>query len=66
MMPACAQGSASISELLAAAQVRARLIHNDVPDAYDAAIALEQGATVVTADRGFGRFGAKTLVPTAD
>lgn len=43
-----------------------RLRGNDVPDAYYAAIALEQGATVVTADRGFGRFGARTLDPTAE
>lgn len=42
-----------------------RLRGNDVPDAYYAAIALEQGATVVTADRGFSRFGVRTLDPTA-
>ncbi len=29
---------------------------NDIPDAYLAALALEHGATWVTADRGFGRF----------
>jgi len=33
-----------------------RLRGNDVPDAYLAALALEQGATLVTLDRGFGRF----------
>lgn len=33
-----------------------RLRGNDVPDAYLAAIALEQGATMVTLDRGFARF----------
>lgn len=43
-----------------------RLRGNDVPDAYYAAIALELGATVVTADRGFGRFGVRTLDPTAE
>lgn len=42
-----------------------RLRGNDVPDAYYAAIALEQGATVVTADRGFSRYGVRTLDPTA-
>lgn len=42
-----------------------RLRGDDVPDAYYAAIALEQGATVVTADRGFARFGVRTLDPTA-
>lgn len=42
-----------------------RLRGNDVPDAYLAAIAIEQGAMVVTADRGFRRFGVKTLDPTA-
>lgn len=36
------------------AQTRARA--NDVPDAYLAAMALEQGATWVTHDRGFTRF----------
>ena len=35
-------------------QTRARA--NDVPDAYLAAMALEQGATWVTRDRGFARF----------
>ena len=35
------------------------------PDAYYAAIALEQEATVVTAYRGFARFGVRTLDPTA-
>lgn len=30
---------------------------NDIPDAYLAALAVEQGATFVTGDRGFLRFG---------
>ncbi|SFS00567.1 toxin-antitoxin system PIN domain toxin [Agrococcus baldri] len=42
-----------------------RLRGSDVPDAYYAAIALEHGATLVTADRGFGRFGVRVLDPTA-
>jgi toxin-antitoxin system PIN domain toxin len=42
-----------------------RLRANAVPDAYLAAIALEVGATMVTADRGFARFGVKTYDPTA-
>jgi toxin-antitoxin system PIN domain toxin len=42
-----------------------RLRGNDVPDAYYAALALEQGATVVTADRGFARFSVHTSDPTA-
>lgn len=42
-----------------------RLRGNDVPDAYLASIALEHGATMVTADRGFARFGVRTLDPTA-
>lgn len=29
---------------------------NDIPDAFLAAIAIESGATLITADRGFGRF----------
>jgi uncharacterized protein len=29
---------------------------NDIPDAYLAALALESGSELVTADRGFGRF----------
>ena len=29
---------------------------NDVPDAYLAALAIEQGATWITTDRGFARF----------
>jgi toxin-antitoxin system PIN domain toxin len=41
-----------------------RLRGNDVPDAYFAAMAIEQGATVVTADRGFGRLGVRVLDPT--
>lgn len=43
-----------------------RLRGNDVPDAYLAAIALEVGATMVTADRGFTRFGVAVLDPTRD
>lgn len=42
-----------------------RLRGNDIPDAYYAAIALEQGATVVTLDRGFQRYGVRVLDPTA-
>jgi uncharacterized protein len=42
-----------------------RLRGNDIPDAYLASLAYEQGATVVTADRGFKRFGVKLLDPTA-
>lgn len=33
-----------------------RLRGNDVPDAYYASLAIEQGATMVTRDRGFHRF----------
>lgn len=41
-----------------------RLRGNDVPDAYLASLALEQGATVVTLDRGFARFrGLRVLDP---
>ena len=41
-----------------------RLRGNDIPDAYLASIALEQGATLVTLDRGFRRFeGLRTLNP---
>ncbi|WP_156253667.1 TA system VapC family ribonuclease toxin [Pseudactinotalea terrae] len=43
-----------------------RLRGNDVPDAYYAALALEHGATMVTADRGLGRFGIPILDPTTD
>lgn len=43
-----------------------RLRGNDVPDAYYAALALEHGATMVTADRGFRRFGMRILDPTAE
>lgn len=43
-----------------------RLRGNDVPDAYLASLAMEQGATFVTLDRGFGRFeGLRTLNPLA-
>jgi len=42
-----------------------RLRGNEIPDAYYAAIALEQGATVVTADREFRRYGVRVLDPTA-
>lgn len=41
-----------------------RLRGNDVPDAYLASIAMEQGATFVTLDRGFNRYkGLRTLNP---
>lgn len=37
---------------------------NDIPDAYLAALALEQGATLVTTDRGFARYqGLRRLAP---
>jgi toxin-antitoxin system PIN domain toxin len=40
---------------------------NDIPDAYLAALALEQGATWVTNDRGFARYeGLGLLDPLAD
>ena len=39
-----------------------RLRGNDVPDAYLAALALEQGATLVTRDRGFARFGTLRIL----
>jgi uncharacterized protein len=43
-----------------------RLRGNDVPDAYLAAMALEQGATWVTTDRGFARYqGLRLLDPLA-
>lgn len=42
-----------------------RLRGNDVPDAYLAAIALEVGATMVSADKGLGRYGVRVLDPTA-
>ncbi|MBE7187674.1 type II toxin-antitoxin system VapC family toxin [Jatrophihabitans endophyticus] len=43
-----------------------RLRGNDVPDAYFAALALENGATLVTRDRGFARFaGLRLLDPLA-
>ena len=39
---------------------------NDIPDAYLAALALEQGATWVTTDRGFARYeGLRRLDPLA-
>ena len=39
---------------------------NDIPDAYLAALALEQGATWVTTDRGFARYaGLRLLDPLA-
>jgi toxin-antitoxin system PIN domain toxin len=44
-----------------------RLRGNDVPDAVLAAHALELGATLVTLDRGFGRFAPlRTVNPLAD
>ncbi len=43
-----------------------RLRGNDIPDAYLAALALEQGATWVSADRGFARYeGLRLLNPLA-
>lgn len=43
-----------------------RLRGNDVPDAYLASLAMEQGATFVTLDRGFARFeGLRILNPLA-
>ena len=40
--------------------------HNDVTDAYLAALAIENGATLVSADRGFRRFpGLRVLDPVA-
>lgn len=42
-----------------------RLRGNDIPDAYYAALALEHGATMVSADRGFRRFDIRVLDPTA-
>lgn len=40
---------------------------NVVPDAYLAALAIENGATFVTSDRGFARFpGLRLLDPLAD
>ena len=39
---------------------------NDIPDAYLASLALEQGATWVTTDRGFARYeGLRLLDPLA-
>lgn len=50
------------ADLVHTAQARA----NVVPDAYLAALALENGATFVTRDRGFARFpGLRTLDPLA-
>jgi toxin-antitoxin system PIN domain toxin len=43
---------AIFSELCAVVGARG----NDVPDAYLAALAIESGSELVTADRGFGRF----------
>ena len=41
-----------------------RLRGNDVPDAFLAALAMEQGATLVTLDRGFHRFeGLRVTAP---
>ncbi len=43
-----------------------RLRGDDIPDAYLAALALEQGATWVSADRGFARYeGLRLLNPLA-
>lgn len=52
-------------EIFADLVAQHRLRGNDVPDAYLAAIALEVGATVVTRDRGFVRFGVRTVDPLA-
>lgn len=50
------------SQLVTSHQLRG----NDVPDAYLASIALEQGATFVTLDRGFARFeGLRIVDPLA-
>jgi toxin-antitoxin system PIN domain toxin len=50
------------TDLVRAAQARA----NVVPDAYLAALAIENGATFVTRDRGFARFpGLRLLDPLA-
>lgn len=39
---------------------------NDIPDVYLAALALEQGATLVTTDRGFARYeGLRLMDPLA-
>jgi toxin-antitoxin system PIN domain toxin len=47
--------------------VRGRASGNLVPDAYIAALALEQGAELATLDRGFGRFpGLRWSDPLAD
>lgn len=50
------------AELCTASDARANL----VPDAFLAAAALEQGATWVTADRGFARFGGLRLLHPLD
>jgi len=42
--------------------LRLSLRGNDIPDAYLAALAIEQGATFVTSDRGFARFPDVRLV----
>lgn len=43
-----------------------RLRANDIPDAYLAAMAFENGATMVTSDRGFARFdGLRVVDPRA-
>lgn len=39
-----------------------RIVGNDVPDAYLAALAIDHGATLVTTDRGFRRFPGLRLV----
>jgi predicted nucleic acid-binding protein len=45
---------------------RLSLRGNDIPDAYLAAIALEQGVVWVTSDRGFARFPGLRLEHPAD
>ncbi len=49
---------AMFERLVALTRARA----NDVPDAYLAALALEQGAAIVTRDRGFVRFPGLRVV----
>lgn len=39
-----------------------RLVGNDVPDAFLAALAMDHGATMVTTDRGFRRYPGLRLV----
>ena len=58
--------SSNLNILAAAGLVTShRLRGNDVPDVYLAAVALEYGATMVTRDRGFVRYGLPLLDPLA-